>query len=47
MCAVRASRRTTTRGDLIIEVQVSVPEKLTEEQEKAMKDFANAGGLKY
>jgi molecular chaperone DnaJ len=34
-------------GDLIIEVQVSVPEKLTEEQEKAMKDFANAGGLKY
>jgi molecular chaperone DnaJ len=36
-----------TTGDLIIEVQVSVPEKLTEEQEKAMKDFANAGGLKY
>ena len=34
-------------GDLIIEVQVSVPEKLTEEQEKAMRDFANAGGLKY
>jgi molecular chaperone DnaJ len=34
-------------GDLIIEVQVSVPEKLTEEQEKAMKDFANAGGLRY
>ena len=34
-------------GDLIVEVQVSVPEKLTEEQEKAMKEFANAGGLKY
>ena len=34
-------------GDLIIEVQVSVPEKLTEEQEKAMREFANAGGLKY
>jgi molecular chaperone DnaJ len=34
-------------GDLIIEVQVSVPEKLTEEQEKAMRDFANAGGLKF
>src|SRR5215831_12660474 len=34
-------------GDLIIEVQVSVPEKLTEEQEKAMRDFADAGGLKY
>ena len=35
------------KGDLIIEVQVSVPEKLTEEQEKAMRDFADAGGLKY
>lgn len=34
-------------GDLIVEVQVSVPEKLTEEQEKAMKEFAEAGGLKY
>jgi molecular chaperone DnaJ len=34
-------------GDLIIQVEVSVPEKLTEEQEKAMKDFAEAGGLKY
>jgi len=28
-------------------VQVRVPEKLTEEQEKAMKDFAEASGLKY
>src|SRR5690242_924146 len=35
------------KGDLIIEVQVSVPEKLTEEQEKAMRSFADAGGLKY
>ena len=34
-------------GDLIIEIQVSVPEKLTEEQEKAMREFADAGGLKY
>jgi molecular chaperone DnaJ len=34
-------------GDLIVEVLVSVPEKLTEEQEKAMRDFAEAGGLKY
>lgn len=34
-------------GDLIIEIQVNVPEKLTEEQEKAMREFANAGGLKY
>jgi len=34
-------------GDMIVEVQVNVPEKLTEEQEKAMRDFAEAGGLKY
>ena len=36
-----------TKGDLIIEVQISVPEKLSEEQEKMMRDFAEAGGLKY
>jgi molecular chaperone DnaJ len=35
------------RGDLIVEVQVTVPETLTEEQERAMKEFAEAGGLKY
>ncbi len=34
-------------GDLIVEVEVSVPEKLTEEQEKAMREFAEASGLKY
>ena len=34
-------------GDLIVEVQVSVPEKLNEEQEKAMREFAEASGLKY
>ena len=34
-------------GDLIVEADVVVPETLTEEQEKAMKDFADAGGLKY
>jgi len=34
-------------GDLIVEAQIDVPAKLTEEQEKAMKDFAEAGGLKY
>jgi molecular chaperone DnaJ len=34
-------------GDLIVEVQVSVPEKLSEEQEKAMREFAEASGLKY
>jgi molecular chaperone DnaJ len=35
------------KGDLIVEVVVTVPEKLTEEQEKAMREFAEAGGLKY
>jgi molecular chaperone DnaJ len=34
-------------GDLIVQVEVSVPDKLTEEQEKAMKEFAEASGLKY
>jgi molecular chaperone DnaJ len=34
-------------GDLIVQVEVDVPEKLTEEQEKAMKEFADAGGMKY
>jgi molecular chaperone DnaJ len=34
-------------GDLIVEVEVVVPEKLTPEQEKMMKEFAEAGGLKY
>jgi molecular chaperone DnaJ len=35
------------KGDLIVQVDVQVPEKLTEEQERAMKEFAEAGGLKY
>ena len=30
------------RGDLIVEVQVTVPEQLTPEQEEAMKKFAEA-----
>ncbi|MEX2178297.1 MAG: J domain-containing protein [Gemmatimonadaceae bacterium] len=34
-------------GDLIIEVEIIVPEHLTEEQEKMMKEFAEAGGLRY
>jgi molecular chaperone DnaJ len=37
----------TSRGDLIVEVQIAVPEKLSEEQERMMKEFAEAGGLKY
>jgi molecular chaperone DnaJ len=36
-----------TKGDLIVQVEVSVPEKLTPEQEEAMKAFAEAGGMKY
>jgi molecular chaperone DnaJ len=35
------------KGDLIVEVSIAVPEKLSEEQERMMKDFANAGGMKY
>ena len=34
-------------GDLIVEVDIVVPEKLTEEQERMMREFAEAGGLKY
>ena len=34
-------------GDLIVEVEIVVPEKLTEEQERMMREFAEAGGLKY
>jgi molecular chaperone DnaJ len=34
-------------GDLIVEVSIDVPEKLSEEQERMMKEFAEAGGLKY
>jgi len=35
------------RGDLIVEVRIETPEKLTEEQERMMREFAEAGGLKY
>ncbi len=34
-------------GDLIVEVRIIVPEKLSPEQEKLMQEFAAAGGLKY
>jgi molecular chaperone DnaJ len=36
-----------TRGDLIVQVEVTVPDRLTEEQEKAMRDFAEASHLKF
>jgi molecular chaperone DnaJ len=35
------------RGDLIVEIAITVPEQLTPEQEQAMKEFAAAGGMKY
>jgi molecular chaperone DnaJ len=36
-----------TKGDLIVEVQIVVPDKLTPEQEQMMKEFASAGGMRY
>ena len=35
------------QGDLIVEVSIQVPEKLSEEQERMMKEFAESGGMKY
>jgi molecular chaperone DnaJ len=35
------------RGDLIVEVKIETPEKLSEEQQRMMREFAEAGGLKY
>ncbi|MCC7055087.1 MAG: J domain-containing protein [Gemmatimonadaceae bacterium] len=35
------------RGDLLVDVAITVPETLTEEQEKLMREFAEAGGLKF
>jgi molecular chaperone DnaJ len=35
------------RGDLIVETTISVPESLTEEQQRLMREFAEAAGLKY
>jgi molecular chaperone DnaJ len=40
-------QRDDQKGDLIVQVDVQVPDKLTEEQERAMRDFAEASGLKY
>ncbi len=34
-------------GDLIVEVAITVPDHLNDAQEQAMKDFAEASGLKY
>jgi molecular chaperone DnaJ len=35
------------RGDMIVEVSITVPDKLTPEQEQMMREFAAARGLKY
>ncbi|MDP9206800.1 MAG: molecular chaperone DnaJ [Gemmatimonadota bacterium] len=35
------------KGDLIVEVSIQVPEKLSEDQERMMKEFAESGGMKY
>jgi molecular chaperone DnaJ len=35
------------QGDLIVEATIMVPEDLSEEQRQKMKEFAEAGGLKY
>ena len=35
------------KGDLIVEISIPVPEKLSEEQQRMMREFAEAGGLKY
>ena len=35
------------KGDLIVEVNIQAPEKLSEEQERIMKEFAAAGDMKY
>lgn len=39
--------RNNAKGDQIVEVQVTIPEKLTAEQEAALKQFADATDLKY
>ncbi len=35
------------KGDLLVEVGITVPENLTEAQQQAMRDFADASGLPY
>ncbi|MGQ0767020.1 MAG: molecular chaperone DnaJ [Gemmatimonadota bacterium] len=34
-------------GDLIVETTITVPDKLTEEQERQLREFAEGAGLKY
>ncbi len=35
------------RGDQYVEVRVEVPEKISEDEQKAMEEFAEAAGLKH
>jgi molecular chaperone DnaJ len=35
------------RGDLIVEVKIETPDKLSDEQQRMMREFAEAGGMKY
>ncbi|MCU0625446.1 MAG: J domain-containing protein [Gemmatimonadaceae bacterium] len=35
------------KGDLLVDVQITVPEQLSDEQLRRMRDFAEAAGLKY
>ena len=35
------------KGDLIVEVKIEAPEKLSDEQQRIMREFAAAGGMKY
>ncbi len=35
------------KGDLLVEVTIIVPETLSDAQEKAMREFAEAGGMKF
>jgi molecular chaperone DnaJ len=40
-------RKGEERGDLIVEVKIETPEKLSDEQQRMMREFAEAGGMKY
>ena len=37
--------RNGKRGDQLVQVKVTLPEKLTPEQEELMRKFAEAGGM--
>jgi molecular chaperone DnaJ len=35
------------RGDQYVQIKIEVPERLTPEQEKSLREFATAAGLRY